>query len=66
MMLTSLVNMIAVRGIVNFNVILPPPSTSDSAEEMMTIQNFSKEYYQLLVTCEEDVFVDNVGTISTR
>lgn len=31
----------------------------------MAIQNFSKEYYQLLVTCEEDVFVNNIITIST-
>ena len=53
-------------GIVNFNVTLPPPSTSGSAEEMMAIQNFSKEYYQLLVTCEEDVFVNNIITVATN
>ncbi len=52
-------------GIVNFNVQLPQRDTSGSAEEMMAIQSFSKDYYQLIVTCEEDVFVNNVVTVST-
>lgn len=33
------------------------------AEMMMAIQSFSKEYYQLIVTCEDDVFANNVVTI---
>ena len=52
-------------GIVNFNVQLPQRDISGSAEEMMAIQSFSKDYYQLIVTCEEDVFVNNVVTVST-
>lgn len=53
-------------GIVNINVHLPQRDTSGSAEEMMAIQAFSKEYYQLLVTCEEDVFDNNVITVSAN
>ncbi|MBR6862346.1 MAG: hypothetical protein IKM73_13600 [Acidaminococcaceae bacterium] len=33
---------------------------------MMAIQSFSKEYYQLLVTCEENVFSDNIITVSAN
>ncbi len=29
----------------------------------MAIQSFSKEYYQLIVTCEDDVFANNMVTI---
>ena len=29
----------------------------------MAIQSFSKEYYQLIVTCEEDVFKDTIVTV---
>ena len=29
----------------------------------MAVQSFSKEYYQLIVTCEEDVFKDNIVTV---
>lgn len=32
----------------------------------MAVQSFSKEYYQLLVTCEENVFVDNIITVSAN
>lgn len=53
-------------GIVNFNIQLPQRDTSGSAEEMMAIQSFSKEYYQLLVTCEENVFSDNIITVSAN
>lgn len=31
---------------------------------MMAIQKFSKEYYQLIVTLEDDVFVNNIVTVS--
>ena len=37
-------------GIVNFNYNFPQQERSGSAEEMMAIQKFSKEYYQLIVT----------------
>lgn len=53
-------------GIVNFNYNFPQREQGGSAEEIMAIQAFSKEYYQLLVTLEEDVFVNNVITISAN
>lgn len=49
---------------VNFNY-YPKNVVSGSAEELMAIQSFSSQYYQLLVTCEEDVFKDNLVTVST-
>ena len=51
-------------GIVNINYNFQNGSISNSAEQMMAIQAFSKEYYQLLVTCEEDVYKDNIVTVS--
>jgi len=48
---------------VNFNY-YPKNVVSGSAEELMAIQSFSSQYYQLLVTCEEDVFKDNLVTVS--
>ena len=36
----------------------------DNMEALMAVQSFSKEYYQLLVTCEEDVFVNKVISVS--
>ena len=53
-------------GIVNFNYNFPQQERSGSAEEMMAIQKFSKEYYQLIVTLEDDVFVNNIVTVSTN
>lgn len=51
-------------GIVNLNYNIHLGETVDSSEKMMAIQKFSKKYYQLLVTTEEDVFVNNIVTIS--
>lgn len=51
-------------GTVNFNITYQQGLPANSAEMMMAIQSFSKEYYQLIVTCEEDVFVNNVVTVS--
>lgn len=48
---------------VNFNY-YPKNVVSGSAEELMAIQSFSRQYYQLLVTCDEDVFKDNLVTVS--
>ena len=45
-------------GVVNINYNYQQPGGSNSAEQLMAIQSFSKEYYQLLVTCEEDVFIN--------
>lgn len=56
-----------VGGIVNFNynitTNMPLPFGGISSELMIAVQSFSKKYYQLLVTCEEDVFENNIITI---
>lgn len=49
---------------VTFNLTIQQPGTANSAAQMIAVQNFSKEYYQLLVTCEEDVFQNNYVTVS--
>ena len=51
-------------GIVNFNYNIQQGAVIGSAEEMMAVHRFSKQYYQLLVTCEESVFKDNIVTVS--
>ena len=49
---------------VNFNYNINYPHMADSsAEQMIAIQSFSKEYYQLIVTCEEDVFSTGVVSV---
>lgn len=55
-------------GTVNFTYNINYPQMADSSAEMMiAIQSFSKDYYQLIVTCEEDVFSTGVvSVISTR
>ncbi len=35
-----------------------------SAEILNAIQSFSEEYYQLIVTCEEDVFTTGLVSVS--
>ncbi len=50
-------------GTVNFNITYQPGGSDNSAETIMAIQSFSKEYYQLIVTCEEDVFANNLVTV---
>lgn len=51
-------------GTVNFNYNINYPQMADSSAEMMiAIQSFSKEYYQLIVTCEEDVFSTGVVSV---
>jgi len=52
-------------GTVNFNITYQHGVPGNSAEMMMAIQSFSKEYYQLIVTCEDDVFANNMVTIPT-
>lgn len=37
----------------------------NSAEKMIAIKHFSKEYYQLIVTSEDDVFENGIATIPT-
>lgn len=48
---------------VNVNINYAKREVSGSAAEMMTILGFSKQYYQLLVTTEEDVFENNIITV---
>ena len=49
---------------VNFTYNINCPQMADSSAEMMiAIQSFSKEYYQLIVTCEEDVFRTGVVSV---
>ena len=51
-------------GTVNFNYNINYPQMADSSAEMMiAIQSFSEEYYQLIVTCEEDVFSTGVVSV---
>ena len=52
-------------GIVNFisNYNYPQNTPGVSAEQLVAVQSFSKEYYQLIVTCEEDVFTNNIVTV---
>ena len=52
---------------VNFTYNINYPQMADSSAEMMiAIQSFSKEYYQLIVTCDEDVFSTGVVSVSTN
>lgn len=52
-------------GIVNIHYNFPQSVGIDSAEKMKAIQSFSREYYHLLVTMDEDVFNDNVVELTT-
>lgn len=49
---------------VTFNLNMPQSTTANIAAQMIAVQNFSQEYYQLLVTCEEDVFDNGFVTVS--
>ena len=54
-------------GTINFNYNFNYQQTADSsAETMIAIQSFSKEYYQLIVTCDENVFNEGVVSVSTN
>lgn len=53
-------------GIVNVNYISAPSLLNISAEQLMAIQNFSKQYYQLIVTCDADSFNTNIVTVSAN
>ena len=50
---------------VNYNINTPLSAGGNSAEQMIAVQTFSREYYQLIVTCDEDVFTTNVVTVQT-
>lgn len=48
---------------VNYNISSSMSSGGNSAEQMIAVQTFSRKYYQLIVTCEEDVLETNVVTV---
>ena len=49
---------------VNFTYNINYPQSADSSAEMMiAVQSFSTEYYQLIVTCDDDVFKDGVVSV---
>lgn len=48
---------------VTFNVTLQQSSAPGNAEQMLAIQSFSREYYQLIVTSEDDIFTTNVVSV---
>lgn len=51
-------------GTVNLTYNINYPQMADSSAEMMiAIQSFSQEYYQLIVTCEDDVFSTGVVSV---
>lgn len=52
-------------GVVNVNYNFTDKSGSGEAAKAIAIQSFSKKYYQLIVTCEDDVFVNDVVTVIT-
>ena len=51
-------------GVVNVNYNFPDKSGGGEAAKAMAIQSFSKQYYQLIVTLEDDVFINDVVTVS--
>lgn len=53
-------------GVVNFNFNYSQAPVANSSATMMAVQSFSKEYYQLIVTCDEDVFKYNVITVAAN
>ncbi len=48
---------------VTVNIVRPSQGASNSAAQLIAVENFSKEYYQLLVTGEEDAFNKNYVTV---
>lgn len=53
-------------GIVYINNNFTQNGTVNSAEKMMAVQAFNREYYQLIVTLDEDAFKDNVVSVATN
>lgn len=53
-------------GTVNIHYHLPLQETSSNTEMIMAIQQFSKEYYQLIVTAEAETFENDTVTVSTQ
>ena len=51
-------------GIINVDSPSPSRLSEPNADQLVAIQKFSKEYYQLIVTMEEDVFTNNIVNVS--
>lgn len=50
-------------GTVNFNIAYPYGFSSTNAEMLEAVQSFSTEYYQLIVTCDQEGFDHNMVTV---
>ena len=53
-------------GVVNINYSPSQQLQGISAEQIIAIQKFSKQYYQLIVTCDSDIFNTNIITVPTN
>lgn len=53
-------------GVVNINYAPNTQTPGISAEQIIAIQKFSKQYYQLIVTCDADIFNTNIITVPTN
>ena len=53
-------------GIINVNYNIQNRNDGGDAAKQMAIQSFSKDYYQLIVTGEEDVFDQDVVSVLTN
>lgn len=53
------------NGIINLNLIsLSNENGKSYAESLIAVSLFSKEYYQLIVTCDEDIFINSVVSVN--
>lgn len=50
-------------GTLNLNISYPYGFSSANAEMMKVVKSFSTEYYQLIVTCDQEGFDNNMVTI---
>ena len=51
-------------GTVNFNCNFYSKDSNDNATQMIAVQSFSKEYYQLIVTQDDRIFTSNSVTVN--
>ena len=52
-------------GTVNINYIYGK-EINNTAEQMVAVQSFNKDYYQLIVTCDDGIFQNNVVSVSAN
>lgn len=53
-------------GIVNVSYNFYGKDKTDNAEKMLAVQSFSKEYYQLIVTCDDKIFHNNIASVGAN